>query len=63
MAENENVENNEELEDFESVEIHETSDTERDILKSLGMDDDEAENSSETETADDETNNVTDADS
>jgi hypothetical protein len=60
MAENENVENNEDLEEFESVEIHETSDTERDILKSLGMDNDEAENSSETETADDETNNVTD---
>jgi hypothetical protein len=62
MAENENVENNEELEEFESVEIHETSDTERDILKSLGMDNDEAENNSETETADDETNNVTDDD-
>jgi hypothetical protein len=60
MAENENVENDGDLEDFQSVEIHETSETEKDILKSLGMDDDETENSSKTETANDETNNVTD---
>jgi hypothetical protein len=60
MAENENVENDGDLEDFQSVEIHETSETEKDILKSLGMDEEETENSSETETANDETNNVTD---